>query len=388
MSLWGDRIRELRSERGLRQSDLAEMCELSPSAIGMFERGARTPDISLIIKLADIFGVSADYLFGRSSERYFTADSAVLLPSNEEEYVFEKVLERDMDFLIMEEFVASSEFANLFLSKTKIEGDFSIISATHSLTDPKLGESDIEIIISCGGIKHAVLIENKINAVAAPEQYLRYNKRAIKGIDEGRYNAYSIFITAPQKYLEENAEAGKYDYSLCYEDMLSYFERGSSPRNAVKAAIVRKALFESKNAYNLVVDAAVSCFWSNLSDFAELNYPSLGVKSEKSKKGFWSRWVYFKTPFKRMNIVWKSDKGLAEIEVMDAADRVGDIERKISALSVERTYVRKAGKSAAIGVVVPEVDFAKPFSECIPEVTAAFDAVTMLKELVAKIGKI
>jgi len=43
---------------------LGECCGLSKNQIGRYERGERVPDIYTAIELADIFGVSLDYLCG------------------------------------------------------------------------------------------------------------------------------------------------------------------------------------------------------------------------------------------------------------------------------------------------------------------------------------
>lgn len=60
------RLRELRQEKELTQWQLAEILNLSPSTITMYENGRRLPDISTIINIAKYFNVSVDYLIGNS----------------------------------------------------------------------------------------------------------------------------------------------------------------------------------------------------------------------------------------------------------------------------------------------------------------------------------
>ena len=57
-----NRIAQLRKEAGLNQGDLAEILNLSSSAIGMYEQGRRTPSIEVLIIMAEFFNVSLDYL--------------------------------------------------------------------------------------------------------------------------------------------------------------------------------------------------------------------------------------------------------------------------------------------------------------------------------------
>lgn len=61
-----NRIKELRTLHGWRQADLAAVLKTTPQAIGNYETGTRGLDVETICRLCEIFGVSADYLLGRS----------------------------------------------------------------------------------------------------------------------------------------------------------------------------------------------------------------------------------------------------------------------------------------------------------------------------------
>ncbi len=62
------RIRELREERNLTQTDVARGLGTSHRNIGRWENGEVLPSSDMIIALADFFEVSADYLLGRSDD--------------------------------------------------------------------------------------------------------------------------------------------------------------------------------------------------------------------------------------------------------------------------------------------------------------------------------
>ncbi len=59
------RLRKLREERGLSQTDLAKMTGLQPSAISHFETERRSPSFDNLRRLGDALNVSVDYLTGR-----------------------------------------------------------------------------------------------------------------------------------------------------------------------------------------------------------------------------------------------------------------------------------------------------------------------------------
>ena len=60
----GKNIRKLRKERGLTQEELAELLGVSFQAVSKWENKSGLPDISQVVPLANIFGVTTDTLFG------------------------------------------------------------------------------------------------------------------------------------------------------------------------------------------------------------------------------------------------------------------------------------------------------------------------------------
>ena len=64
-----NRLRELRLERGLLQSDIAKIVGKKDRIIGFYETGERDPSTETVIKLAEFFNVSTDYLLGKSDVR-------------------------------------------------------------------------------------------------------------------------------------------------------------------------------------------------------------------------------------------------------------------------------------------------------------------------------
>lgn len=72
-----NRIRELREDRDLRQIDVAEKTGIDQKTISNYETGKTLPDSYAIIRLADFFGVTCDYLLG-VSERNLKDVAAVI----------------------------------------------------------------------------------------------------------------------------------------------------------------------------------------------------------------------------------------------------------------------------------------------------------------------
>ncbi len=63
------RIKELREERGLSQAKLARELNVGTGSVGMWESTQEIPPVKKLLVIADYFGVSLDYLVGRSDLR-------------------------------------------------------------------------------------------------------------------------------------------------------------------------------------------------------------------------------------------------------------------------------------------------------------------------------
>lgn len=66
--MFGDRLKELREEKEMTQEELGKLLNVSRQTISGYEAGAIEPSISNLIKLADIFNISLDYLLGRTKK--------------------------------------------------------------------------------------------------------------------------------------------------------------------------------------------------------------------------------------------------------------------------------------------------------------------------------
>ncbi len=76
------RLTSLRKERKLLQADVANKVGIARATYGAYEQGSRQPDFDTLEKLADFFGVSLDYLLGRTN-------ISALTPQKKDEAAFQ-----------------------------------------------------------------------------------------------------------------------------------------------------------------------------------------------------------------------------------------------------------------------------------------------------------
>ena len=75
----GARIAALRRAAGWSQGELAQVLQVSPSAVGMYEQGRREPSLEILVAMSRAFSVSLDYLLTGSPapEEILTAETAM-----------------------------------------------------------------------------------------------------------------------------------------------------------------------------------------------------------------------------------------------------------------------------------------------------------------------
>ena len=123
---------------------------------------------------------------------------------------FERVFERDLDLLLMNLFSRGSKACELFYDRIGMHPD-AITSIKHSVKTV-FGESDLEVWFTKDGKSYALLIEDKINASAQPDQHQRYEQRKEESRREPLYRQ-------PHAYLK-NHHQRVYRLLLCYNHLL------------------------------------------------------------------------------------------------------------------------------------------------------------------------
>lgn len=66
----GKRLKELREEKDKTQQEIADILGVGRATIAGYETKGKQPDHSKLKQLADYFGVSLDYLLGRTDFKY------------------------------------------------------------------------------------------------------------------------------------------------------------------------------------------------------------------------------------------------------------------------------------------------------------------------------
>ena len=77
MQSLGQRLRNERLNKNLSQTQLADYLYLDRTSISKYETGKQIPETPTLEKLSEFFGVSIDYLLGKTDIRSYTDDSNI-----------------------------------------------------------------------------------------------------------------------------------------------------------------------------------------------------------------------------------------------------------------------------------------------------------------------
>lgn len=278
-------------------------------------------------------------------------------------------MERDIDLLIMEEFIVDKQFAKMFLESANIFEECDIVKAIHSKTDVEFGESDIVFILKINDKLHALHIEDKINAIAMPEQNSRYHLRAKKDIDNGDYDTYSVIIVAPQKYLDINTEAQKYEYKVTYEQMLEFFNGKDGIRSKYKAALIERAIREQRSGYQWKANSDVVRFCNDMHEYQMEHFPGM-------TKGTIAWWPIYKTIHKGIEVWFKANKGYCDLSFTKLTYH--DLYKGYRDKIYGRMEIVETGKSSAIRIAVNPIRFEDDFNDVVNDVHKALEAINIL----------
>ena len=292
------------------------------------------------------------------------------------------ITERDMDLLFAESVLTDPGFCNLLVDKTDLKGKpFQIACAELSKTDSDLGESDITVVIEIEGDKYGLLIEDKIDSLAMPEQHGRYIKRGKKGVKAGEYKDFRVFIFCPEKYYKNNDEAKLYEHLLTYEECKAYFDIKADPLSAFRARQIEEAISKAKKPPVINIDEKANAFLRQYIRYQKEYYPSLDLSTKEDKNGWWTD---FRTDLGYVYINHKIQEGYVDLtfpKASDKIDRAKVIAEWARQHKISNATVVKATKSAIIRIHVPKLSIMKGFEFVDKdELAQCFDAIKELTD--------
>jgi len=287
------------------------------------------------------------------------------------------VSERDIDLLLLEEFIASPDFASWFVAQLGFEeaANALVTDAKRSVTH-STGESDLEILfIDNASRSFKLLIENKVGAGFQPMQAQRYRERGENYKKGYRISDYRTVLVAPTSYFSGDFKG--FDARINYEDIFEWFASNTSMgnRKQYKLSLLHSAIEKSTFGYQTVADAVVTEFWHSYWKLAQQIAPEFEMP-EPSSKPAGSSFIYFtraNTP-KGTVLCHKLVHGFFDIQFAGMGDQLAELREQFGSMLTDDMQIEKAGKSAVIRINVPKLSIADSFEIQLDVVAASIQA--------------
>ena len=90
MLYFGRKLRKLRKDNNLTQTQLADKLEITKATVSAYETNAKYPSIEVLIKISNIFNVSSDYLLGLSEKTEFQNSNL----TDEQNIIIEEIIKQ------------------------------------------------------------------------------------------------------------------------------------------------------------------------------------------------------------------------------------------------------------------------------------------------------
>lgn len=290
------------------------------------------------------------------------------------------VSERDIDFLLLEEFYSSGEFLSWFLGRLGLSDPPTLVSLAHSVST-STGESDIELAVKCTDRLHMLLVENKISAILQPRQPERYRERAKRYVQERQCDECRTVLVAPASYLGHDPTSLGFDATVTYQALIQYFETHEDLHNRgrFKRTLLSSAVNRGSTGWTLVPDETTTDFWRRYWELARVLAPELRMPRPGEKPAT-SSFIQFR-PLglpKGVALLHKVPYGNVDIQFSGKAKEIADLEQRYATLLEPGMAIEPAAKSAVIRLSVPQIDMSAPFAISEPAVREGIWAAKLL----------
>jgi hypothetical protein len=287
------------------------------------------------------------------------------------------VKEKEIDFLLAEEFASSESFTKWFLGKTEeyYGSNFEVKKVARSHTD-SYGESDLEVFLeNTEGYILILLIENKISANFQDNQLLRYQRRGETYLNQNKCDDYKVILIAPNDY-GVTGDNQDIDLFIPYEELSQYFSKmeALNKRYIFKSYILEKAIEKATLGYQPIEDKQATRFWKNYWEFVNQIAPTLNMPKPGNKPSGSSFINFYPNDLADgLSLKNKATFGVVDLQISNLAKNIGGFRadfRKQFDIDLE---LAKAGKSVSIRKSVPKLDLQKPTSEQKSDIKVAID---------------
>ncbi|MBW7920730.1 MAG: hypothetical protein H3C51_01365 [Rubellimicrobium sp.] len=289
-----------------------------------------------------------------------------------------RMMERDLDLVILEELYSDTGFARWFAEKAGL-GEASFRDARHSvfsIANGRRGETDVLANFDTSSGVTVVLVEDKIAAQFADKQADRYQERAKDIIESGDASQSVVLLVAPRGYLSGVPKDDPWDMRLAIEDLVEWFDSYGNFRGKWRAESLRECL--AGVSFNASADKKVVYeFARNLSDYLSVDGGGFSHRPTGDKWGFSLEWRGRPSD---VLLQWKNGKG--KVDLTFQGKRFGDASGVQPPAGIRKWETEK---SEVFSIDVSTAYYDVPFDEQTDVIDQVIDAAHRLTSIALQV---
>ena len=135
-----ERLRQLRQEKNLLQKDVAQAINVGRTTYVKYENGDSEPSMNILVKLANFFEVSTDYILGKTNNRNEKIEIKNIFP------ITKKKIPLLGEIACGQPIFASEDRESYVMAGTDINADFCLIAKGDSMIGARIMDGDIVFI--------------------------------------------------------------------------------------------------------------------------------------------------------------------------------------------------------------------------------------------------
>ena len=187
----------------------------------------------------------------------------------------EGIQERDIDLILLEEFLTDNSFCEWFVRETGLPEFTECLGARKVIKDFGLGQTDILFSYKSLSKVIFVLLENSLDDSVQNEKYDNYLNKTLKYVTKKQCDEAFCVLTAPKLYCEHQ---NYFEHFISYESIADRFEFIDTRRSLFKSELLKIASKKQKKMYKPVNSLPVQKFWNSYWEFKKEHSPGIKMK--------------------------------------------------------------------------------------------------------------
>lgn len=305
---------------------------------------------------------------------------------------FGAVPERDIDVFHTYSFALDEGYLKLFTDKLDWEISDPMITSIEISKVINGGESDVTVRFTSKEKKYGILIEDKINAEAQPDQCARYYLRGDQSVKNGDYDIYAVFICAPEDYLKHNQEAAEYKNQISFQEIEEYLTGKDDEFSKLRLMEIKHILYNPKSRYFGIPDENATSLWLGYIDFVHEHFPDLDLCDKQKYKPKGGSWIEYRVP-KGKNIIklyHKAYIGNLDLQFLGLGEKLQELSEilanQIGDYEQQGFVIEKASGSASLRRKSTPIDFDKSFESQQELISEQVEWIHRLYSIAAKLN--